>query len=156
MATQRHNPNQDSTVDSQEDGIYRDEFNVPEEVIDGNGHANNVAYVRWMIDVAVRHYHASGCASVMHEVGASWVVRSHHIEYLRPALLDDRIEASTWIVNFSRVRSLRRYKFVRASDGAVLAKGETDWVFVDATSGRPRSIPDQIKAAFTLVPDTEH
>ena len=135
------------------DGVYQDEFNVPEEVIDRNGHVNNVAYLRWMIDVAVRHFHASGCASAMHAIGATWVVRSHHIEYLRPALLDDRIEASTWIVNFSRVRSLRRYKFVRPSDGAVLARGETDWVFINAETGRPCSIPDEIKAAFTLVPD---
>ena len=89
----------------------------------------------------------------MHDIGASWVVRSHHIEYLRPAFADDRIEASTWIVNFSRVRSLRRYKFVRPSDGVVLARGETDWVFINAETGRPCSIPEEIKAAFTLVPD---
>ena len=136
-----------------EDGIFRHEFTVPEAVIDANGHANNVAYVRWMIDVAIKHFHASGSADAMHELAASWVVRSHHIEYLCPALLDDQIEANTWVVNFSRVRSLRRYQFVRVSDGAILAKGETDWVFIDATSGRPRSIPDEIKAAFTLVSD---
>ncbi len=136
-------------------GVYQDEFNVPEEAIDGNRHVNNVAYLRWMIDVAVRHFRASGSADTMHEVGASWVVRSHHIEYLRPAFAGDRIQASTWIVNFSRVRSLRRYKFVRLSDGALVARGETDWVFVDAKSGRPRSIPEGIKLAFTLVPDEQ-
>lgn len=135
------------------EGIFQDEFNVPGEAIDGNGHVNNVAYLRWMIDVAVRHFHASGSTDAMHEIGGTWVVRSHHIEYLQPAFLDDRIQASTWIVNFSRVRSLRRYKFVRQSDGVVLAKGETDWVFINAETGRPCSIPDEIKTAFTLVPD---
>ena len=135
------------------EGVFKHEFVVPEAVIDANGHANNVAYLRWMIDVAVAHFHSSGSADAMHEAGASWVVRSHRIEYLRPALLGDRIEASTWIVNFSRVRSLRRCQFVRVSDGAVLAKGETDWVFIDAQTGRPRSIPDEIKAAFTVAPD---
>ncbi|MBE0636152.1 acyl-CoA thioesterase [Candidatus Bipolaricaulota bacterium] len=140
---------------SQPEGVFRHEFVVPEAVIDANGHANNVAYLRWMIDVAVKHFHPSGSADAMHEAGSSWVVRSHRIEYLRPALLDDRIEASTWIVNFSRVRSLRRYQFVRVSDGAVLARGETDWVFINAETGRPRSIPEEIKAAFTLVPDEE-
>ena len=135
------------------EGVYQDEFTVPEAVIDANGHANNVAYLRWMIDVAVKHFHASGSADAMHAIGGSWVVRSHHIEYLRPAFADDRIQASTWIVNFSRVRSLRGYKFVRVSDGVVLAKGETDWVFVNVVNGRPRSIPEEIKAAFTLVPD---
>ena len=140
-------------MNSQSDGILRHEFTVPEAVIDTNGHANNVACLRWMIDVAVKHFHTSGSFELMNELAASWVVRSHHIEYLRPAFLDDQIEASTWVVNFGRVRSLRRHKFVRLSDGAVLAKGETDWVFVNAESGRPRSIPDEIKAAFTLVPD---
>ena len=138
---------------SQSDGIFRDEFTVPEAVIDGNGHANNVAYVRWMIDVAIKHSRASGSYELMHDHGGSWVVRSHFIEYLRPALLDDQVQASTWVVNFSRVRSLRRYKFVRLSDGAVLAEGKTDWVFINSANGRPRSIPDEIKAAFTLVPD---
>ncbi len=142
-------------MDLHADGIFRHEFTVPEAVIDANGHANNVAYVRWMIDVAIKHFHASGSADAMHEIGASWVVRSHHIEYLRPAMLDDRIEASTWVVNFSRVRSLRRYQFVRVSDGVVLARGETDWVFVNAETGRPCSIPEEIKAAFILVPDDQ-
>ena len=137
------------------EGIFRHEFNVPDEAIDGNGHANNVAYLRWMIDIAVRHFQVSGSTDAMHAVGGTWVVRSHHIEYLRPAFLDDRIQASTWVVNFSRVRSLRRYEFVRPSDGVLLAKGETDWVFVNAETGRPCSIPDEIKAAFTLVPDRQ-
>ncbi len=76
----------------------------------------------------------------------------HHIERQHLASTDDRIQASTWIVKFSRVRSQRRYQFVRLSEKAVLAKGETDWVYIDVASGRPRSIPDEIKAAFTLVP----
>jgi len=141
--------------DSHASGIFQHEFTVPEAVIDVNGHANNVAYVRWMINVAVKHFRALVSEEQMHELGGSWVVRSHHIEYLRPALLDDRIKASTWVVNFSRVRSLRRYQFMRKSDGVVLAKGKTDWVFIDAKTGRPRSIPDEIKAAFTLVPDDQ-
>ena len=142
-------------MSSSSDGIFRDEFAVPEAVIDVNGHANNVAYVRWMINVAVKHFRTLVSEEQMHELGGSWVVRSHHIEYLRPALPDDLIEASTWIVNFSRVRSLRRYQFVRLSDGVVLAKGETDWVFINSANGRPRSIPEEIKAAFTLVPDKQ-
>ena len=141
---------------SHTDGVFLHEFMVPEAVIDVNGHANNVAYVRWMINVAVKHFRTLVSEEQMHELGGSWVVRSHHIEYLRPALPDDLIEASTWIVNFSRVRSLRRYQFVRLSDEVVLAKGETDWVFINSANGRPRSIPEEIKAAFTVIPDDEH
>lgn len=153
MAMQRHKADQDRTMNSQVEAVYHDEFTVPETAIDGNGHVNNVSYVQWMQDVAVQHFEASGCVSAMHDIGGTWVARSHRIEYLRPAFAGDRIQASTWIVNFSRVRSLRRYRFSRPSDGVLLAKGETDWVFVNAESGRPCSIPEEIKSAFTLVPD---
>jgi len=132
---------------------YSDEFIVPEDVIDANGHVSNVAYVQWMQDVAVRHFHGLGCALAMRAAGGTWVARSHRIEYLRPAYDGDRLRATTWVADFSRVRSRRKYEFTRVSDGVVVAKGETDWVFVDADTGRPRAIPDEIRAAFIAVID---
>ncbi len=134
------------------EAIYRDEFTVPKSAIDRNGHVNNVAYVQWMQDVAVRHFTAAGGIGAMRAAGATWVVRSHRIEYREPAFAGDRVQVRTWVVDFRRVRSLRRYEFARASDGALLAKGETEWVFVDAASGRPCSIPEEIRRALPLAP----
>ena len=91
----------------------------------------------------------------MHSAGGTWVVRSHKVEYLSPAYSGDAIEASTWVADFHRVRSLRRYKFVRTSDARLLARGETEWVFVDAQSGRPTAIPESLKMCFPLVPNHE-
>lgn len=135
--------------------IFRHEFTVGSEALDENRHVNNVAYVRWMQDVAVLHSAAAGCTEATRAIGAIWVAREHRIEYLAPAFAGDRVEARTWVVNFRRVRSLRRYRFVRIGDGAVLARGETDWVLVDAANGRPRAIPGQIAALFQLVPDDQ-
>ena len=135
------------------DGIFRHEFTVTQSEIDGNGHVNNVVYVQWMQDVAIQHAAACVSESILREVGGAWVARSHFIEYLRPAFAGDQIQARTWIADLSRVRARRRYQFMRLADGVVLAKGETDWVFITATSGRPRSIPDEIKSAFIVVPD---
>src|SRR5512137_2739528 len=109
--------------------VYAFAFSVPQEAIDENGHVNNVYYVQWMQDAAVRHYEFIGGVLPMQALGATWVVRSHHIEYLAPAFAGDEIEIRTWVVNVRRVRSLRRYEFVRRSDGRLLSKGETDWVF---------------------------
>ena len=131
--------------------IFREEFMVPPAAIDANGHVNNVVFVQWMQDVATRHFDSTGCADTMRKAGATWVVRSHTIEYLAPAFVGDRLQASTWVVNFSRVRSLRRYQFARASDGKLLVRGETDWVLIDAATGRPCSIPESIQGAFVLV-----
>lgn len=130
--------------------IYTFTFTVPPEAIDENRHVNNVQYVQWMQDVAVMHYGALGGVQAAQSVGATWVVRSHQVEYFSPAFSGDEIEARTWVENLRRVRSLRRYEFVRKSDGKLLVKGETDWVFVDAKTGRPLAIPPEIASIFSL------
>jgi len=135
--------------------VYAYTFAVPQEAIDENGHVNNVYYVQWMQDAAVRHYEFIGGVPPMQVLGATWVVRSHQIEYLAPAFAGDEIEVRTWVVNIRRVRSLRRYEFVRKSDGRLLAKGETDWVFVDANSGRPVAIPDGVSHLFPLLSENK-
>ena len=133
--------------------IYRHEIQVPSSAIDENGHVNNVQYVQWMQDAAVQHSNAAGCTQVTLDLGATWVIRSHKIEYLRPAFQGDHLAVLTWVSNFRKVRSLRKYRFFRVSDKAVLANGETDWVLVDSESGRPLAIPDHLAAVFEMVPN---
>src|SRR3972149_2766834 len=113
-------------------GVFRHEFDVTEAAVDRNGHVNNVQYVRWMQDAAGLHSEAAGCTRATDALGAAWVARSHWIEYFRPAFAGDRIVVLTWVSNFRKVRSLRKYRVLRVAGRAVLAEGETDWVFVDA------------------------
>jgi acyl-CoA thioester hydrolase len=131
--------------------VYRHDIMVSKEVIDDNDHVNNVAYVQWMQDAASCHSDSAGCARATRDAGAAWVARTHFIEYLRPAVEGDRIAVLTWVSNFRRATSLRKYKFMRIADGTVLSRGETDWVFVDANTGRPRNIPENIRSTFDVV-----
>ena len=133
--------------------MYRHDFVVPESVVDQNGHVNNVVYIQWMQDVATLHFDSTGGAQAMHEAGATWVVRSHNIEYLKSAFAGEEVIALTWVVNFRRVRSLRRYQFLRKRDNELLARGETDWIFVDTASGRPRRIPVEVMELLPLLSD---
>ena len=133
--------------------IYRHVFTVPKSAEDQNGHVNNVVYVQWMQDVAILHSDATGGTQAVQGTGAIWVVRSHTVEYLNPAFAGEEVTALTWIANFRRVKSLRRYKFVRSSDNTLLARGETEWVYVDTESGRPRSIPDEVARLYPIVED---
>ena len=131
--------------------VYQQEIVVSPAVVDANHHVNNVAYVQWMQDIAILHSDAVGCTAATQAVGATWVARSHHIEYLSPAFAGDSIRLETWVADFRRVRSLRKYKFTRTTDGVVLAQGQTDWVFVDTTAGRPRAIPESVSSLFTIL-----
>jgi len=135
--------------------VHRVEFVVDEAVLDDNGHVNNVAYVQWMQQVAIAHADITGGTAATQEAGCTWVVRSHRVEYLRPAFLGERIEVRTWIANLRRVASERRYRFLRADDGTELARGATDWIFVDADNGRPRRIPETVTAVFDVVGEHE-
>lgn len=131
--------------------IYQFNIEVTAKDVDRNGHVNNVVYIQWMQDAAVAHARASGCTQASLAVGATWVARTHHIEYLAPAFAGNKLTLLTWPSNFQRVRSLRKYKFVRNKDDAVIARAETDWVFVNAKTGRPQSIPDEVKNTLPVV-----
>ena len=129
---------------------YAHELTVPASAIDANGHANNVEYVRWMQDAAVAHADAVGCSAATRAAGATWVVRSHRVEYRKPAMAGDAVRVVTWVADVRRAFSTRKYRFERPADGAVLAEGETEWVFVDAATGRPRTVPPAIGTMFGL------
>ena len=133
--------------------IFHSEFVVPESVVDTNNHVNNVAYVQWMQDVAIAHSTQVGGTQATQAVGATWVARSHHILYLRPAFAGETIRLSTWIASAQRARSRRKYQFFRVDDETVIATGETEWVFVDAQTGRPKSIPEQVASCYEVVAD---
>ncbi len=136
-------------------GVYEHFLIVAPEDVDTNGHVNNVEYVRWMQDAAVHHSESIGGTAATLAQGATWVVRAHRIEYLRPAFAGEGILVLTWVATLRRVRSLRRYLILRQQDREILAKGETDWVFVDRATGRPRSIPPKVAAHYVLVDEKD-
>ena len=105
--------------------IFRHDLTVPNNAIDDNGHVNNVVYVQWMQDVATLHSNAVGLTRKAYEKnGSAWIVRSHHVDYRSPAFEGDEIEAITWISDFKKVTSRRKYKFVRKGDQKLLASAE--------------------------------
>lgn len=136
--------------------IFSHRFTIPSAANDLNGHVNNVNYVQWMQEVATLHSDAEGCTfESCQKLGAAWVVRAHQIEYLRPAFAGEEIEILTWVCNLKRTRSLRRYRFLRSSDQMLLARAETDWVFINTQTGRPISIPAEVSNCYQLVEPEE-
>lgn len=134
--------------------IYRQRFAFSPEAEDENRHVNNVEYVRMMQESAIAHTRVNGWTpEELRLRGWTWVARSHFIEYLQPCRAGEDVVIETWVANFRKIRSLRKYRFVRVSDGALLAKAETDWVFLDFHRGRPMAIPPEVLAAYIVVPD---
>ena len=127
---------------------------VGEDDIDMLGHASNIAYLRWVQDVAVAHSATVGLDMEGYsQLGAVFVVRRHEIDYLRPVLRGDRLELRTWIDSASAAKCKRATEIVKTgtadSAGVVVSRAMTTWGFVELATGRPTRIPDSVRVAFS-------
>ncbi len=128
---------------------YEIAFQVVDDDIDDLGHASNISYVRWVQDVAVKHSAAVGLDLAAYQrLGAVFVIVRHEIDYLRPALRGDRLRARTWISSAMAAKCIRSTEIARESDAIVLARSTTTWGFIEVATGRPRRIPENVRAAF--------
>jgi len=126
--------------------IFEHAIRVRAADIDGQGHVNNVVYLRYAQDAAVAHWKAAAPPEARETL--SWVTRRHEIDYLRPAFLDDELIARTWIESVSGASMERRIDIVRPADAAHLIRVLTHWVAVNPQTHRPKRIDDRIKALF--------
>ncbi len=135
--------------------VLTEEFHVSDSELDENGHVNNVVYVHWMQEIAIKHAEINGCTNDVYErLGVSWFAKSHHIDYVSSAFSGDMVVAQTWLADSRKVSCRRMYRFTRQSDEQVLARAETEWVYIDIRSGRPRKIDDEIAVRFTMMGDS--
>ena len=117
--------------------------------VDEQGHISNVAYVRWIQEVAMAHSSARGFEpDAYRALGAVFVVRRHEVDYLRPAYAGDELELSTRVLWWRAAQCERETRIIRLRDQALIAQGRTVWVYVSTTSGKPRRIPKELEAAF--------
>lgn len=129
--------------------VYERAFRVRYDECDAYGHVNHANYLRYMQETA---FDAS--ADVGYDFGAYdsmnryWLVRDTDITFLRPLAYGDTVIVKTWVADFRRVRSRRMYELRLMATGEPVATAHTDWVFLDATTLRPASIPPRMVTAF--------
>ncbi|MBL9101471.1 MAG: acyl-CoA thioesterase [Myxococcales bacterium] len=132
------------------EGAHAYHHQVRAEEIDELGHVNNLHYVAWMQAAAADHSAAVGWPWSRYEaIGGAWVVRSHAIEYLRPAFAGDEIVVRTWVTEMGKIQSRRRYAICRAD--TVLARGETRWVFISRKTLALDRVPTELREAFPVL-----
>jgi acyl-CoA thioester hydrolase len=116
--------------------------------IDEQDHVSNLVYLRWAQGAARAHSDARGWDRAAYlELGATWFVRRHEIDYLRAARLGATITVTTWVESWKRASCVRCTE-ITADDGSVLARVATTWALVELTSGRPTRIPEALQARF--------
>jgi acyl-CoA thioester hydrolase len=111
---------------------------VPDTDIDPLGHVNNVAFVRYVQEVAVAHWRAVVSPEV--RAAFTWVVRRHELEYLKPALPGDELALVTWVGEPSGATWERFTEIRRSGEDKAIVKARTVWALLDAVTGRPRRV----------------
>jgi len=119
-------------------------FRVSAEDIDEQGHVNNVAYLKWIQDVAVAHWLHS--ASEEQVAKYSWVTVRHEIDYKKQAFESEEITATTWVGEWSKVTCERFTEISR--NGELLVKGRTVWCMIDRETARPSRIASDLIERF--------
>jgi len=115
--------------------------------IDEQNHVNNAVYLRWVQDVAIAHWQAIASPDAQEAIG--WVVLRHEIDYKTPATLRDQIALRTWVGKATRLTFERFTEIRRMNDGQLLSKARTLWCPINARTGRPTRVSEEVRAQFS-------
>jgi len=118
--------------------------------VDVLGHVNNVVYLHYLEQAAIEHADSLGFTRKrLEELGGTFVVRRHEVEYSGGAQAGDMLEVTTWVESFSGARAIRGYAVAHAGTGKRIVSAQTIWAWVDARTGLPRPLPPEILTAFS-------
>ena len=122
-------------------------FTVSAEDIDAQNHVNNVAYVRWIQDVAVAHWFAVTNEEMREQF--TWMLTRHEIDYKKQTFEGENVTATTWVGTATRITCERFTEITRGKD--LLIKAQSVWCFIDKNSGRPAKITEEIREIFEML-----
>src|SRR3569833_1967317 len=126
---------------------------VRPEDIDAYDHVNNAVYLSWLDRVAWSHSAKLGisleqCVTTLRRGMAA---HRTEIDYLRAAVLGDRVLVGTWITApDAKLRVGRRFQARRASDSETFVQARTDYVCINLDSGRAARMPDVFQRAYIV------
>ena len=113
---------------------------------DAQGVVHHAVYPVWFEVARTRLCRESGRHyAEIERSGYHLTVTSVRVRYLRPARYGDTVCVSSWIERLGSRGVRFAYEVVR--DGALLASGSTEHVWID-DAGRVRRIPDELRPAF--------
>lgn len=115
-------------------------FCVALEDIDAQGHVNNVAYVRWIQDVAVAHWFSVTTEEMREKY--TWVVLRHEIDYKKQSFENEEITATTWVGEPTRI-SWERFTEIKRGD-EILVKAKSIWCLLDRQTSKPSRITSEM------------
>ena len=119
-------------------------FDVSAADIDEQRHVNNVAYVKWIQDVAVAHWFSATTEAEREKY--IWVVTRHEIDYKKQAFETEEVTVKTWVGEPTRISWERFTEISRGED--LLVKSRSVWCLIDRETSKPTRITSELKELF--------
>jgi len=121
-------------------------FRIEKSDIDAQGHVNNVAYVKWIQDVAVAHWFSA--TTELERDKYVWMVTRHEIDYKKQAFENEKVTATTWVGEPTRISWERFTEITRGED--LLVKARSVWCLIDRETLKPTRITNELKELFQM------
>jgi acyl-CoA thioester hydrolase len=125
---------------------FHQEITVDSKHLDEQNHVNNLEYIKWVLDISEAHWVSKISAELREHY--AWFVVDHFIQYKQQAFLGEVLVLTTWIESYSTVKSERRVKISRKSDGKSIVEAKTNWCFIDSQTKKPTRITAEVLKPF--------
>jgi acyl-CoA thioester hydrolase len=127
--------------------MYVHPITIVESDIDGQGHVNNIIYLKWVQEAAIAHW--TSVADINMQEANFWVVVRHEIDYLKSAYLNSKLVAKTWVTEPKGAKSERYVTITDAETETVYANIKTTFYLLDAKCKKPKRIDAEIVKVFS-------
>jgi acyl-CoA thioester hydrolase len=119
--------------------------------LDSNGTVSPANYLRYLIETAWDWGIAIGWdANYSQDPDVFWLIRETEIRFLHPLRHNDEFDLTIWLANWQRVRGTRCFELKLKESGEVIAQGTQQVVYMDAKTGRPKHLPDEMIDTFRI------
>ena len=129
--------------------IFTRTFRVRWGELDSSGTVSPANYLRYLSETAWDWGDAVGLGvNDSQTLNLFWVIRETEIRFLRPLRHNDIFEFTIWLVNWQRVRGTRGFELKLKENSDVIAQGTQQVVSMDAKTGKPVSLPEDVIDRF--------
>ena len=131
--------------------IFTRAFRVRWGELDPSGAVSPANYLRYLVETAWDWGVALGWdVNYSQNPDIFWVIRETDIRFLRPLHHNDEFGLTIWMVNWKGVRGTRCFELKFKDSDEVIAQGTQQVVFMDAKTGRPKTLPEEDVDRFRL------
>ena len=131
---------------------FETEITVRPHEIDWNRHVNQSVYLDYLLHARVDQM--KRCYKMPIESffqrGYSWITKSISIEYISSVLMGETLIVRTWIESLGKKSVTVRFQMLKREDGSLVTEGEGVYVLINAKTGKPEIIPDDIRAKYDI------